>query len=437
MRVGRLERREQSVRVRQLETATPDATPWRLPWPLMAVLAAVVTAAAGWLLVAGFCVLGWISVPQIRLPVVLELGTQGWLLAHGISVALPGARLSIMPLGLTLLIIVAGLGAIQQAVIHSHPPQHGQVGVRVARMGLTFGLTYFVLLGGARGWTEGDRVGAASLLGAIVVVFGLGLLASARAYGWRPAWLPVWARAVGLSIGAAVAVLIAGGAAALATALIRGSDRVTMIHDALQPGNLGGVMLLFGQLAWLPNFILWCGSWVAGAGVQLGVGTVVSPAQSMVGMLPSIPVFGAVPPAGPMPQAGMAWLACSVAAGVVAAYVMVRRLRRDLPAQTGRLGLIQLSILGALAGIVAGLAFTMLQLPASGDLGSVRLVDVGARVGALAIMAPSTMGLAGMATAATMGWLEARRAAQQPAPAPAEEDVPTSVVATRRPTGDE
>ncbi len=415
----------------------PDATPWRLPWPVLAALAAVVTAAAGWLLVAGFCVLGWISVPQIRLPVVLELGTQGWLLAHGISVALPGARLSIMPLGLTLLIVAAGLGAIQQAVVHSHPPQDGQIGVRVARMGLTFGLTYFVLLGGARGWTEGDRVGAASLLGAVVVLFGLGLLASARAYGWRPAWLPVWARAVGLSIGAALAVLVAGGAAVLATALILGSDRVTMIHDALQPGNLGGVMLLLGQLAWLPNFVLWCGSWAAGAGVQLGIGTVVSPAQSQVGMLPSIPVLGAVPPAGPMPQAGMAWLACSVAAGVVAAYVLLRCLRRDLPAQTGRLRLIQLSILGALTGMVSGLAFTLLQLPASGDLGSVRLVDVGARVGTLAIMAPSTMGLAGMVTAAIMGWLEARRAARQPAAAPAEADVPTTVVAARRPTGDE
>lgn len=437
MRVGRRDRREASVRVRQLETATPEATPWRLPWPLMAVLAAVVTAAAGWLLVTGFCVLGWISVPQIKLSVVLELGTQGWLLAHGLAVALPGVRLSIMPLGLTLLIIAAGLGACQQAVIHSPPPPEGQQGVRVARMGLTFGLSYFVLLAAARGWTEGDRASAWSLIGAIVLVFGLGLLASARAHGWRPSWLPAWTQAAGLSVAAALAVMVAGGAAVLATALIAGGSRITMIHDALQPGTLGGLMLLFGQLAWLPNFVLWCGSWIAGAGVQLGVGTVISPAQSMVGMLPSIPVFGAVPPAGPMPQWGMAWLLCSFAAGMVAAYVLLRGLHRHPGAWSGRLGPGMAAILGAAAGIAAGLAFTLLQLPASGDLGSVRLVNLGARVGALVIMAPSTMGLAGMATGAVFGWAGLRRALRQPAPAEVEEDVPTSVVAARRPSSDQ
>ena len=193
MRLGRRSRNEPSVRVRQLEAVAPAATPWRLPWPLMTVLAAVVTAAAGWILVTGFCVLGWISVPQIKASSVLQLGTQGWLLAHGISVGLPGAQLSIMPLGLTLLIIAIGLGACQQAVLHSQPPANGQVGIRVARMGLAFGLTYIILIGVGRGWTEGDRAGQASLLTAVVLVFGRGLVASARALGWpssSPRWSP-------------------------------------------------------------------------------------------------------------------------------------------------------------------------------------------------------------------------------------------------------
>ena len=67
---------------------------------------------------------------------------------------------------------------------------------------------------------------------------------------------------------------------------------------------------------------------------------------------------------------------------------------------------------GALAGVGCGLVFTLLQIPAGGDLGSVRLTSLGARMTALLVMAPSTMGLAGMAAGAVLG----RRAAstQQP-----------------------
>ena len=435
MRLGRRSRNEPSVRVRQLEAVAPAATPWRLPWPLMTVLAAVVTAAAGWILVTGFCVLGWISVPQIKASAVLQLGTQGWLLAHGISVGLPGAQLSIMPLGLTLLIIAIGLGACQQAVLHSQPPANGQVGIRVARMGLAFGLTYIILIGVGRGWTEGDRAGQASLLTAVVLVFGLGLVASARALGWRPE-MPSWVKGAGLAVSAGLAVLVVGGAAVFVAALVAGNNRITRIHDALQPGGLGGVMLLLGQLAWLPNFVLWCGAWATGAGVQLGLGTVISPARSQVGMLPAIPIFGAVPPAGPMPQASLIWLVWPALAGIAAAYVMVRWLQRDAAARGQRLRLDLAALLGALAGIVGGLAFLLLQLLAGGDLGSVRLVDLGARRQALAIMASTSMGLAGMVTGAILGWRGLRgdqRSAGQPID---EAAVHTTVVSSRRAAGD-
>lgn len=435
MRLGKRSSSEPSARVRQLEAVAPDARPWRLPWPLMTVLAALITATAGWVLVTGFCVLGWISVPQIEVPAVLHLGTQGWLLAHGVSVALPGARLSIMPLGLTLLIIAIGLGTCQQAAIHSPPPADGQVGVRVTRMGLTFGLTYLILLGIARGWTEGELAAQASLLTAVALVFGLGLVASARALGWRPV-MPSWVRGAGLAVAAGLAVLVAGGATVFVTALFLGQNRITMIHDALQPGSLGGVMLLVGQLAWLPNFILWSGAWTTGAGVQLGLGTVVSPARSQVGMLPSIPIFGAVPPAGAMPQASLLWLAWAGLAGVAAAYVMVRWLQRDEAAHGRRLRVDLAALVGALAGIASGLAFLLLQVPAGGDLGSVRLVDLGARLQALAVMASTSMGLAGMATGAILGWLELRRKQSPVSQAIDEANVNTHVVTSRQAVGD-
>ena len=48
------------------------------------------------------------------------------------------------------------------------------------------------------------------------------------------------------------------------------------------------------------------------------------------------------------------------------------------------------------------------------------------------VMAPSTMGLAGMATGAVLGWTVARRSPDSAEPDDAEADVPTSVVAHRQ-----
>lgn len=437
MRIGKKNRSEPSERITRLEAVPTEATPWRLPWPVMTILAALGTAAASWLLVTGFCVLGWISVPQIKVLSVLKLGTQGWLLAHGISVALPGARLSIMPLGLTLCVIALGLGACQQAVIHSRPPVPGLVGVRVVRMGLVFGLVHLVLIGVARRWTEGDQATLSSLPGAVVLVFGLGLAASARAVGWRPTWLPAWVRFAGLSVLAAFSVMVATGAAVFVTTLIQNRERVAMIHDALKPGTLGGVMLLLGQLAWLPNFVLWCAAWAIGAGVQLGIDTVISPAQTLIGMLPSIPVLGAVPTAGAMPKTSLVWLVSGVLAGVAAAYVMVGSLQREERVRGHHLGIDVTAIVGALIGIACGLAFTLLLVPAGGDLGNIRLVGLGARMRTLVIIAPASMGLAAMVTGTVMGWWSDRSKPTAPDARAHPEEVdeaaiPTSVVATRQ-----
>lgn len=441
MRLGKSTSAEPSVRIRQLEAVAEQPPAWRLPWPVLTIFAAVLSAAATWLLVAGFCLLGWIMVPQMKVSAVLHLGTQGWLLAHGLSVALPGAQLSITPLGVTVLVVAMGLGAIQQAVQHSRPPEDGHVGVRVARMGLVYALTYLIIIAIARSLTVAGQAGQGSMLNAAALVLGLGFFASARSLGWRPNFLPGWLRNVGLALGAALAVMVAVGAAVFIVALIQGRDRIGLIHDSLDPGGLGGVMLLLGQLAWLPNFLLWCGAWAIGAGVQLGVDTIISPAQSLVGILPAIPVLGAVPVAGPMPRISLLWLASGVAAGVAVALVFVASMQR-WAAQRGRVfGPDLTAIGGALAGIGSGLVYTLLQLPAAGDLGSVRLIDLGARLGALAIMAPTSMGLAGMVTGALLGWRAGRQAGDPDEVEAvdeelAEHDQPTSVIADRRPAAE-
>ena len=213
------------------------------------------------------------------------------------------------------------------------------------------------------------------------------------------------------AVGVALSTLIAVSASVLAVALFRYQDRVELIHNGLAAGTLGGVLLLLMQLAWLPNLILWSGSWALGAGMTLGLDSVVSPAANQLGILPSIPVLGALPANGPGPLSALWWLAGGVLAGALAAFVAVRARPRARFDET--------ALVGGLAGVASGLAFWALAAISGGDLGAVRLVGVGARLTQLAVMAPTLLGLWGLVTGLVMGLV------RRPIATPADPFAPT------------
>jgi hypothetical protein len=62
-----------------------------------------------------------------------------------------------------------------------------------------------------------------------------------------------------------------------------------------------------------------------------------------------------------------------------------------------------------LSGLLAGLVFVSLAWASGGDLGAVRLTALGPRLLPLVIMAPTTMGLAGMVVGLVLGLLRHRR----------------------------
>ena len=86
-------------------------------------------------------------------------------------------------------------------------------------------------------------------------------------------------------------------------------DRVTRLTDALGAGVAGNIALLLGQLAFAPNVLVWGAAYALGAGFGLGDGSVVAPAATQVGLLPGIPIFGAVPSSGPGGVYQLVWLA--------------------------------------------------------------------------------------------------------------------------------
>lgn len=394
-----------SERVRELRATAHSEERRTLPWPFAAALAAAVTAFAGWALLASICIMGWIMVPETPIHDVLHLAAQTWLLAHGVPAELPGSSLSIIPLGVTGVIALGVVISGHWAVNLARFPRTKSVGQKLAGMASTYLLVYVVIMALAARWACPGSGHQVAVLRAVAVLALTTLAGFARALHWTmrqglPS-LPRWLRGVPAAIGTGLLILTAIGAVVLAISMIVNMSRITLIHDSLQPGVLGSIMLLFGQLAWLPNLILWAAAWATGAGISLGTATVVSPLQSQVGMLPAIPVFGAIPSAGPLPAPMMVWLASSFLAGGASAHLLVKRYiasDAEEPAPVENT-----TVIGALIAMATGLAFALLQVLAAGDLGATRLVGLGARFPAAFIMVPTAMGVAGMVVGCVLG----------------------------------
>ncbi|MEZ3159289.1 DUF6350 family protein [Microbacterium sp. BWT-B31] len=193
-------------------------------------------------------------------------------------------------------------------------------GVRASRAdewvtGVVVGSAVFAGIAVGVWTTTGNEVAAVEAWQAIVlpsVVFAAPALVAAVVTEWREAGAGVvarlrdrveaaaggWGVVPGL-IARATAVAVAGlvgvGALAVAVALIMGAGEVIALFQAGHVDGLGVVTMTLAQLAYLPTLLVWGLSFVAGPGFSLGVGTAVSPAGTLVGVLPPVPVLGAVP----------------------------------------------------------------------------------------------------------------------------------------------
>jgi hypothetical protein len=204
-----------------------------------------------------------------------------------------------------------------------------------------------------------------------------------------------------MAVGAGVATIVVGGSVALMAALYQGRGRITELSTSLGADPAGGLVLVLGELAYLPNLVLWGASWVLGAGISLGDGSVISPTMTHVGLLPAVPVFGAVPTEPSGRWTLVAWLLVGVAAGVMAAWTAVAPRRRARFDET--------SLIGGLSGVVAGVAVTVVAVVSRGNLGMSRLVGMGPRPFELFVMSCSLLGISGMAGGLVIGLLSRSR----------------------------
>lgn len=377
------------------------------PWWLLAVVGSVAVVAAGWLLMAGATLLGWVNSPETELSAAMDLATRVLLLAYGTPVAVGGQLVTLTPLTLTLALVllghpVAGLAARQLAQRSATSDDTGQLWVDgqalVLRVAGSYALVHAAALllvglavdGGQNAWRAG--------LGGLVVGAVAGIWGASRAIQHDPRrnW-PAWLRAVPVAMGSAVLLCLAGGAAVVGASLFLHQDRVAAIHDALEPDLAGTVLLVLVQLLFLPNLALWGTAWALGGGVTLGDGSLLNLNVTDVGFLPAVPVLGAIPDPGLAPETTFAWLLVGVAAGVLAAVLVVTRRPRARFDET--------AAAGGLAGVAAGAAVVLLCSVSAGGLGQGRLSHMGPEVLDVLVVAPSVLGLSGLVAGLVLGLL--------------------------------
>lgn len=183
-----------------------------------------------------------------------------------------------------------------------------------------------------------------------------------------------------LRAGSAAAALVIAGAAFILALLIFGNyGSIISLYEQLQTGVVGGIALTVGQLAFLPNLVIWMASWLIGPGFAIGAGSSVNPIGTALGPLPGLPLFGVIPSHGF--SFGLVGIVVPLVAGFLAG-ALLRGTRRTVTDGPIALFLTALGI-----GIVAGIELGLLAWWSSGALGPGRLHDVGPNpwlVGAIA-----------------------------------------------------
>ncbi|MDF2146625.1 DUF6350 family protein [Knoellia sp. p5-6-4] len=373
----------------------PDGqTPWH-----RYLLAGAGTALASSLVVVLPALIAWVASPRSTVPwtEALGVGASLWLLAGGSWLRAGTASIAFVPLLLSLgLVGAATWGAFRSATeaADGHRSTGHRWGLLPHPVVRALGLWAAGYAGCAALWAA---VAAASsprpqVLGLVLPLLGVPAVAVAGAAvrllshdpelagpRWgRPSFVPdVVRRAVRPAAAGAGAMLGLGLATVVLLVVLR-FGQVAHLHDALAPGVVGGVLLTVAQVLCLPNLGLWAVSFLAGTGFSVVEGASTTWTGSRSGLMPMVPVLGALPDPGAFPG----WLpALGLLPVGVGALIGWRSLRSLALLSTTRTKLL---VTGTAVALAAG-AIGLLDAVAGGSLGSARLADLGAPAGPMAL----------------------------------------------------
>lgn len=402
-RGGTRERSDAEVR-RELSTRRPIVPTATLGGALAAggpLLVALALAVVGWFLTDA----GGSGSPSGA----LRVGSLFWLSAHGSGVTVEGVRITAVPLGLTLISAwsVWRVGHRVGESVSGHGPDADRIadGERDWTVPLTIGLFtvgYVVLATVVSALTATQTTQpttARVVLWSLALAVLVGGPAIARGSGRAAVWLPTLSPALRSGASLTRSILLAWfalSAVALLVAFVLDFSTAANIVEQLHADAGDTVLLTVLTLLVLPNALLFSGAYLLGPGFSVGAGTIVSPAEVVLGPLPMFPLLAALPGAGPTPG----WTIAVIASPVVLAAVVAAWSQRSQ-----RLPWDQAAIRGCGGGLAAGLVLGLLTIVAGGAVGPGRMRDVGPETLDVLLHAVTGFGIGGLVGALAMvGW---------------------------------
>jgi hypothetical protein len=338
---------------------------------------------------------------QIDWVVFWRAAVDSWLVGHGADLTvqlsadaaaatgIPGADapivISLAALGFALLTVLMGVRAGRAAA----ETAHRVTGVLVT-IG-TFALLSLALAASAQHELARPSVWQGTLLPALVYAVPVVAMAEVTRRRRGEAVDPVTGAVIGLLsrlpgqvTGIAAAGLRLGTVAAstvlavsaliVSVLIVTNYAEIITLYEGAHGGFLGGLALTLGQLALLPDVVVWAASWLVGPGFAIGTGSSISPLGTAVGPMPAIPFLGALPTADL--TFGFVGLLVPVVAAYVCATLFRPRLQRML-AGHGVDDLVRRIVVAVVGGLVGGVLLGLLAWAASGSAGPGRLTDVG------------------------------------------------------------
>ena len=360
----------------------PSGLDW---WPAPA--AGALAAGGSWLVLALPALVVWVATAHTTVGWgdALGIASAGWFLGHGASVAVGDLSISLAPLGLLLLALVITARSARRLLDRTERAAPGTTWPRTLARQVVPGFVLGYAAAGVLAWLLTLAGPARPGLVGVLVVLAVPILALAWALLGRyvageecgvvgdwldrlPRWLP---RAVRPGVHGAMALLGLGTVLVVVMVVARW-ETVSGLHAAVNAGVVGGVALTAGQLLVLPNLAVWGLAWLAGPGFQIADGSTITLAGAHPGLMPLIPVLGALPSEGTWSGWLVLLLAVPVLAGGGIGWLACRNLAR-LSSWRTKLAT------AVTAAATSAVVITVLAALGSGAVGVDRLGSVGTR----------------------------------------------------------
>ena len=208
-----------------------------------------------------------------------------------LSDATISGTLTFLPVGGLLIPFFATRSGYLRMVESLGEPNHRERRLYIASFASSYALLGFFIAS----TSLGETVNVAFYI-AIPILFGVSAISAFLVSGALPkhAVQFPWQRALRV-IWISIVALIGFSLIVLAASLIYHFEIVLNLTRVIEPGIFGGLVLLLGQLLYLPNVAVATLSYLSGSGISIGEGSLLSPFVHRIDEIPALPLLGALP----------------------------------------------------------------------------------------------------------------------------------------------